>query len=171
MKPNVLHKQKFTNNTNKEMLTNTPGFWQSANPNINSNYTTISKSNLNSKSKSQIVMTNELHPNNYDLSITNIGESNNKITDMSLYTSGYMTGPGRGFGNLNVSNSLRYGDMGRDLEMNTEQTTSNRLYDNPLNTYNVVIPIQRGGESTRIKKSENVNDNDEDDSSRFIFKY
>ena len=72
--------------------------------------------------------------------------------------------------NLNVSNSLRYGNNGRDFEMNYDNTFMT-LNMNQINNYNMVIPISRGGESTRIKKSELSNTNNEDNSERFIFKY
>jgi hypothetical protein len=173
MKDNIAHKLKFTNETNsrRNAFDNYPEFRQSENPNINSNY--ITRSNLNSKSKTQLVMTNELHPNNYDLSVSNIIQPSN-LNQSNSYTSGYMTGPGRGFGNLNISNSLRFGNTGRDLEIdNSNSNTSDNWTTLNINQKinNNIIPMDRNGESTRIKKSDVNTTNITDSSDRFIFKY
>jgi hypothetical protein len=153
---NILHKQKFTDNTNLKYI----NIMQNNN-NIND---MLYKSNLNSKSKSQIIMNNELHPDNFDLPITNIKNSSNISNNRNDIIEN------RRMANLNVSNSLRYGNNGRDFEMNYDNTFMT-LNMNQINNYNMVIPVSRGGESTRMKKSELSNTHDEDNSERFIFKY
>jgi len=68
------------------------------------------------------------------------------------------TTAGRGFGNLNISNEIRNGDASRtDTRDYREKRESQQMFDyqfsfldrNFQNPDNIVMPIPRGGESTR----------------------
>ena len=127
---------------------------------------------INSINKSQIELIEELNPNNYNISVKNI---NNIKKHSSFYLTGYETGPGRGFGNLNISNDIRFGDDSRndskDFKIKKESQVIDRwqyIDTRFQNADNLVMSIPRGGESTRKKTQ---NDNDTISSKTFEFKY
>lgn len=77
---------------------------------------------------------------------------------------------GRGFGNLNISNDIRYGGSSRmDTKEFKEKRESRQMLDfhfqyldkDYQNPNNIVMPIPRGGDMTRKQKSttnENISD-------------
>ena len=131
---------------------------------------------LISSNKTQVELIKELNPNNYNISVKNI---TNTHKEKSFYLSGYETGPGRGFGNLIISNDIRFGNNSRseskDFKIKKESEVVDRwqyIDTRFQNADNLVMPIPRGGESTR-KKTQNNNNNDNDtiSSKTFEFKY
>ena len=71
-----------------------------------------------------------------------------------------MVGPGHGFGNLEISNDIRYGNSSRfDTKEFKEIRESSQLFDyqfqyldkNFQDPNNIVMPIPRGGNTTREK--------------------
>lgn len=70
---------------------------------------------------------------------------------------------GRGFGNLNISNDIRYGGSSRlDTKNFKEKQESRQMFDFQFqyldkdyqNPNNIVMPIPRGGDMTRKQKSD-----------------
>jgi hypothetical protein len=68
--------------------------------------------------------------------------------------------PGRGFGNLNISNDIRNGDSSRsDTQEYREKRESQQIFDfqfsyldrNFQDPRHIVMPIPRGGEPTRVQ--------------------
>ena len=128
---------------------------------------------LESNDKPNVELIKELNPNNYNISIENVKK--NKKEDSSFYLSGYETGPGRGFGNLNISNDIRLGNDSRgeskDFKIKKESEVIDRwqyIDTRFQNVNNVVMEIPRGGETTRKKTQ---NNNDIISSKTFEFKY
>ena len=73
---------------------------------------------------------------------------------------------GRGFGNLNISNDMRYGDASRsDTKIHKEQLEAKQFFDyqfqyldkNVQDPKHLVMSIPRGGESTRKQNQLEVN--------------
>ena len=98
-------------------------------------------------------MVQELHPNNYAIPV-----GNTVATEKSepFYYPGYFTGPGQGFGNLNVSNSIRVGDYTRTETREFKATKESEVIerwgfidDRYSNPDNVVMELPRGGDTTR----------------------
>ena len=86
-----------------------------------------------------------------------------KILDDNSY--GAIFSAGRGFGNLNVANDIRYADSSRlDSKEYREQRETMQTFDyqfsyldrNFQNPDNIVMPIPRGGESTRKQNQLNI---------------
>jgi hypothetical protein len=76
---------------------------------------------------------------------------------------------GRGFGNLNISNDIRYGGASRmDTKEFKEKRESRQMLDfhfqyldkDYQNPNNIVMPIPRGGDMTRKQKSATNNTSD-----------
>ena len=80
---------------------------------------------------------------------------------------GHHIGPGKGFGNLSVSNDIRQGSSTRldntQIKINKEKEINDRYHlidKNFQNPHNLILPFARGGEITR--KSLKEKDNEED---------
>jgi len=96
--------------------------------------------------------------------------SKNKIDTQSnqqqdtQYCNNKSMSAGRGFGNLNISNDIRYGGSSRmDTKEFKEKRESKQMLDfhfqyldkDYQNPKNIVMPIPRGGDMTRKQKSAN----------------
>ena len=159
---NFSKKDKFIDTKDKNFLYDTPGFWNYEKKIID-NESQLKNTNILNKTKTEIQLTEHLHPNNYNISISN---QNKNLNEEKLYYSGYDTGPGRGFGNLSVSNSIRVGDFTRidtkDKKENKEKEIINR-WDFIDNRFQNIKILPRGGETTRRKNEKDTNE--------FEFKY
>jgi hypothetical protein len=85
---------------------------------------------------------------------------NKELNRVDFYYTNSAVGPGHGFGNLEVSNDIRYGNSSRvDTKEFKEQRESSQLFDyqfqyldrNFQDPNNIVMPIPRGGNTTREK--------------------
>lgn len=163
-------KERYHNTDNKNYYCDTPGFWQyEEKSNIIEQESNLISPGIGTRQKTQIELPKHIHPNNYSIPIENKLQ---KELNKKIYFSGYDTGPGKGFGNLSVSNDIRIGNFTRletkDFKVNKESELINRweYIDNRFNNpTNVVMDIPRGGESTR-KISQQLSEERE-----FIFKY
>jgi hypothetical protein len=88
---------------------------------------------------------------------------------------GHHTGPGKGFGNLSISNNIRQGSSTRldNTEIKIKKETQiNERFDlidkNFQNPHNLILPFARGGEITRKSLKE---ESQEEDTSDQINKY
>lgn len=118
---------------------------------------------INSKDKSQIKLNDTMHPEDY-----NINYSNNlkyKENEKFYYTN-KDGGAGRGFGNLNISNDIRFGDFTRkDTKEFKEKQEGQMLFDYQFqyldkdfqDPKHLVMPIPRGGDTTRKQNQLSVN--------------
>ena len=152
-------KERYHNTDNKNYYCDTPGFWQyEEKSNIIEQETNIITPNIGTRQKTQIELPKNIHPNNYSIPIEN--KLQNELNE-KVYFSGYDTGPGKGFGNLSVSNDIRIGNFTRletkDNKINKESELINRweyIDDRFKNPNNLVMQLPRGGESTRKNTSE-----------------
>lgn len=163
-------KERYHNTDNKNYYSDTPGFWQyEKKSNIIEQETNLISPSIGTRQKTQIELPKHIHPNNYSIPIENKLQ---KELNEKIYFSGYDTGPGKGFGNLSVSNDIRIGNFTRletkDFKINKESELINRweYIDNRFNNpNNVVMDIPRGGESTRKNIQQSIEQRE------FIFKY
>lgn len=154
MDNNLKKKNKFVNNFDNE-YNKQPYFYVP----VNDNRQDQIKSNYNNKSKISLELNQNFDPYNYDVNYSNKINTNNQ---QFTYYSPYNQGPGRGFGNLNVNNDIRFASQSRqhtdEFKVNRESETIDRFeyidsrYSNPNN---LVLPFSRGGETTR-KLTENL---------------
>ena len=117
------------------------------------------KDNFNTKNKSKLELKEKLDPYNYDLSYYDPLRKDTK-GDEFIYYSPYDQGPGRGFGNLDTSNKIRFSEPSRNSdEYGTEIFKLVRegdmidrfdYIDNRYaNSDNLVFPFPRSGDTTR----------------------
>jgi len=152
-------KERYHNTDNKNYYCDTPGFWQyEEKSNIIEQETNIITPNIGTRQKTQIELPKNIHPNNYSIPIEN--KLQNELNE-KVYFSGYDTGPGKGFGNLSISNDIRIGNFTRletkDNKLNKESELINRweyIDDRFKNPNNLVMQLPRGGESTRKNTSD-----------------
>ena len=158
--PEKMNKKERYRDTDKNNYHyDTPGFWQyEKKSNIIELENDLITRDIGTRQKTQIQLSEIIHPNNYDISIQN--NSQTKLNE-KVYFTGYDTGPGRGFGNLVISNDIRIGDFTRtetkNFKVDKESEVIDRweYIDNIFqNSNNLVMPIPRGGESTRKNTSE-----------------
>jgi hypothetical protein len=119
---------------------------------------------LEDKEKTQVILSNTLNPNDFSLNYSN--GKKNIMDSMGFYYNNINKGPGRGFGNLNIATDIRNGDSSRSNTKNfKKQQESLQLLDfqfsyldkNFQDPQHIVMPIPRGGESTRTKHQLNIN--------------
>lgn len=120
--------------------------------------------------KSQIELNNEFDPFDYNLMIK---KKKDREENINFYFNVKDGGAGRGFGNMNISNDIRFGNASRsenkEFKRNIEEKTSfdfqfNYLDKNFQNPNNLVLPFPRGGELTRkvytnLREFNNIEDN------------
>jgi hypothetical protein len=84
------------------------------------------------------------------------------VVQQTQYCNNKSMGAGRGFGNLNISNDIRYGGSSRmDTKEFKEKQESRQMLDfhfqyldkDYQNPNHIVMPIPRGGDMTRKQKS------------------
>jgi hypothetical protein len=163
-------KERYYNTDKKNYYCDTPGFWQyEEKSNIIEQETNLITPNIGTRQKTQIELPKNIHPNNYSISIEN--KLQNELNE-KVYFSGYDTGPGKGFGNLSVSNDIRIGNFTRletkDFKIDKESELINRweyIDDRFKNPNNLVMEIPRGGESTRKNSQQSIEQRE------FQFKY
>ena len=120
---------------------------------------------INSKDKTQLKLKNSFHPSDYNINYENILRKD-KNQKTGFYYNNRDVGPGRGFGNLNISNDIRNGDASRHYTKEFKQEKeAQQFFDfqfqyldrNFQDPNHVVMTIPRGGESTRKQNQLTVN--------------
>ena len=108
--------------------------------------------NISQDKAESINIENKLQFNKY--------KDNKELNKVNFYYTTSHTGPGRGFGNLEVSNDMHFGNSSRiDTKQYKEMREGDQLFDyqfqyldrNFQNPNNIVMPTPRGGNSTREK--------------------
>ena len=120
---------------------------------------------INSKDKTQMKLNNDFNPDNFDIIYSN-GLNTKCNQKTNFYYTNKDGGAGRGFGNLNISNEIRYSDASRNNTKELKQRQESLLVldyqyqyldRNVQNPNNLIMPIPRGGESTRKQNQLSVN--------------
>jgi hypothetical protein len=129
------------------------------------NETDLITPTINSKDKTQVKLKKSFHPSDYNLNYEdNLRKDHTQKT--GFYYNNRDVGPGRGFGNLNISNDIRNGDASRlDTKEFKEYKEAQQFFDyqfqyldkNYQDPNHIVMPIPRGGESTRKQNQLSVN--------------
>lgn len=152
-KTDFTKKERFVDTKDKNYYCDTPGFWQYEKKwDVIDAETNLKTPGVGTKQKTKVEMTQQLHPNNYQVSVSNVIKTEK---DEKFYFTGYETGPGRGFGNLSISNDMRVGNYTRkdkDYKENRESKIIDRwqFIDNRFqNPNHLILSIPRGGDSTR----------------------
>ena len=148
---------KFIDNSKNDLKKDTPGFWNYENKSVDT--------------ESFLLLPKKRTP----ISTGQIQEPIN--TSDSILGSNFSAG--RGFGNLDVSNDIRFGENSRsnldDFKKKREGMIVDRfeyLNKNFQDPQNIILPFPRGGEITRSKVNiQNVKRNNKNDTDNFNFKY
>jgi hypothetical protein len=107
-------------------------------------------------------------------------KDNKDLNRVDFYYTNSAVGPGHGFGNLEISNDIRNGNSSRnDTKEFKEIRESNQLFDyqfqyldrNFQDPNHIVMPIPRGGNTTREKTQLFVNINSDPNLSKIDFSY
>ena len=173
---NLKKKVRFVDTENKNFYCDTPGYWQFERKwNVIDNESNLLTPGVGTKTKAKIEMTQYLHPNNYEIPVANVVQ---RKEDNTTYFPGYDTGPGRGFGNLNVSNNIRTGDFTRTetkvfkAEKESEMLERWEFIDDRFaKPQNLVMEMPRGGETTRKLQNDLTCINRMEDDKEFAFEY
>jgi hypothetical protein len=103
-----------------------------------------------------------------------------ELDRVDFYYTNSSVGPGHGFGNLNISNDMHYGNSSRtDTKEFKEIRESNQLFDyqfqyldrNFQDPDHIVMPFPRGGNTTREKTQLFVNINSDPNVEKIDFNY
>ena len=145
------YKNKF--NTNTDPSENSPGHYK------------IEKDKMES-----IGIENKLQFNKH--------RDNKELNRMDFYYTNSAVGPGHGFGNLEISNDIHYSNSSRiDTKEYKESRESSQLFDyqfqyldrNFQDPEHIVMPIPRGGNSTREKTQLFINQPSNLDNIKFTY--
>jgi hypothetical protein len=147
-------KEKFVNEQKKNFYCDTPGFWEYEKKwDVIDAESNLISPGVGTRAKTKVEMVENLHPNNYAIPVGNKVATE---TDEKFYYPAYFTGPGSGFGNLNISSSIRVGDFTRTETKNFKATKESEMIerwefidDRFANPNHLVMELPRGGDSTR----------------------
>jgi hypothetical protein len=118
---------------------------------------------ITSKDKMELALNSTISPNNYEL---NYSDNLKKDVDLDTYFPTKFIGAGRGFGNLNIANDIRSGNASRkDFKEFKVMKEGEQMFDyqfqylsrNIQDPEHLVLPMPRGGESTRKQNQLSVN--------------
>ena len=121
---------------------------------------------IQTNDKTQVVLKEDLDPYNYNIDYKDgLKRNQNQNQKTDFYYNNKNVGPGRGFGNLNISNDIRNGDASRnDTQVNNEKQEGLQMFDYKFQYLNkdfqdpnhIVMSIPRGGVQTRKQKQLSV---------------
>jgi len=162
MNNNLNKKNKFIENLNIEF--NKQPYYDIQNMTTDINDTI--KSNFNAKHKSKLELKERLDPYEYDLSYYDPLRKDTKGQEF-IYYAPFDQGPGRGFGDLNISNNIRNREASRSnteiFKIIREGDLIDRfdyIDDRFQQVENLVFPYPRSGEMSRkIPESTDTNIN------------
>jgi hypothetical protein len=159
---NFNKKEKFITNDNP---TNNPGYC-SINKNKNIQYeNNLIAPRIQRKDKTQMILKDNFHPSDYKLNYKS-NLNNPSLEKTGFYYNTKNIGPGRGFGNLNISNDIRSGNSSRnDTKEYREKQEKKQMFEysfqylerNFQNPEHIVMPMPRGGIQTRKQNQLVVN--------------
>jgi len=129
------------------------------------NETKLLNPGIQTKDKIQVVLKKEFNPSNYNLNYED-GLRKFQTQKTGFYYNNRDVGPGRGFGNLNISSDIRNGDASRnETKEYREKQEGQQMFDyqfqyldkNFQDPTHIVMPIPRGGVQTRKQDQLSVN--------------
>jgi hypothetical protein len=129
------------------------------------NETNLLNPGIQTKDKTQLMLKKELNPSDYNIIWEN-GLKKYKNDKTEFYYNNRDIGPGRGFGNLNISNEIRSGGASRNTTKEfKEKQEGQQLFEfqfqyldkNYQNPNNIIMPIPRGGAQTRKQNQLSIN--------------
>jgi hypothetical protein len=129
------------------------------------NETKLLTPGVQTKDKTQVVLKKELDPSNYNLNYED-GLRKFQTQKTGFYYNNRDVGPGRGFGNLNISTEIRNGDASRnETKEYREKQEGQQMFDyqfqyldrNFQDPNHIVMSIPRGGVQTRKQNQLSVN--------------
>jgi hypothetical protein len=170
-------KKKLRSEENKKFFCGeSPGFWQYEKKwDVTDAESNLITPGIGTRQKTEVALVGELHPNNYELPVANISQ---KEQDEKFYYPAYYTGPGNGFGNLNVSSSIRIGDFTRTETKNYKAQKECEVLerwdfidDRWTKPENLVMDIPRGGDTTRKPEINLSVESRLEESREFAFRY
>jgi hypothetical protein len=169
-------KERFIDTENKKFYCDTPGYWEYDKKwNVIDAESNLITPGVGTRQKTKMELKNNIHPNNYEVPVENKIE---KEEDNIFYFSGYDTGPGRGFGNMSVSSSIRLGDFTRTETRNFKAKKESEVIerwdfidDRYAIPENLVMELPRGGDTTRRAQYDLSLQTRQDDNREFVFKY
>jgi|LauGreDrversion4_2_1035121.scaffolds.fasta_scaffold672587_2 hypothetical protein len=170
---NPVSKNKFV--TKDKPDTWSHGHWvlPEKKPNVVDNETILITPGITKREKIQMKLNDEFQPNDFSVRYTNSLKTEQCNPREGFYYTNKDVGAGRGFGNLEISNDIRYGDASRhDTKEFKEVREGQQFFDyqfqyldrNFQDPSHIVMPIPRGGESTRKQNQLTVNTMREDSS-------
>ena len=130
---------------------------------------------IHSRQKTRVELKDNMHPGDYRVDL-----SSDNIIKTKQYTSYYGDhyGPGKGFGNTNISNDIRNGVPSRSennvFHERIESNVNDRrdiIFKNYQDPNNIIMPFPRGGEITRKSVQNNNKNLSSNTFSEFKFKY
>ena len=172
--------QSKSNTKNKFVTKDKPDEWSHGHwvlpekkASVIDNETILITPGINKREKIQMKLNDEFQPNDYNIRYKNSLPTEQCNPSHDFYYTNKDVGAGRGFGNLEVSNDIRYGDASRhDTKEFKEVREGKQFFDyqfqyldrNFQDPNHIVMPIPRGGESTRKQNQLTVNTMREDTS-------
>lgn len=154
----------------------TPGYWQYEKKwDVIDTESNLITPGVEKKNKLDVALVENLNPNNYAIPVANITQ---REQDEKFYYPAYFTGPGSGFGNLNISSSIRIGDFTRTetkvFKAQKESEVIERwdfIDDRWAKAENLVMEMPRGGDTTRKPEINLSAETRLDESREFAFRY
>ena len=120
---------------------------------------------IQTKDKTQLILKKELNPSNYNINYED-GLRKFQTQKTDFYYNNKDVGPGRGFGNLNISSEIRNGDASRnETKEYREKQEGYQMFDyqfqyldkNFQDPNHIVMSIPRGGVQTRKQNQLSIN--------------
>jgi hypothetical protein len=165
---------------NKFVIKDKPDTWSHGHwilpekkPNVVDNESLLITPGITKREKIQMKLNDEFQPNDYNVRYKNSLQTEQCNPRDGFYYTNKDIGAGRGFGNLEISNDIRYGNTSRhDTKEFKEVREGQQFFDyqfqyldrNFQDPSHIVMPIPRGGESTRKQNQLTVNTMREDSS-------
>ena len=151
------------------------GYWilPDKKQNVIDNESILLTPGITKREKVQMKLNDNFNPNDYNVKYKNSLKTEQCNPRDDFYYTNKDVGAGRGFGNLEVSNDMRNGDASRyDTKEFKEVKEGQQFFDyqfqyldrNFQDPNHIVMPIPRGGETTRKQNQLTVNTMREDSS-------
>lgn len=170
---NQISKNKFVTKDEPESWSHAYWILPDKKSSVVDNESQLMTPGISKREKIQMKLTDDFNPNDYNVRYKNSLQTENCDPRSDFYYTNKDVGAGRGFGNLEISNDIRYGDASRyDTKEFKEVKEREQLFDyqfqyldrNFQDPNHIVMPMPRGGESTRKQNQLTVNTMREDSS-------
>lgn len=159
-------KDKFIYKTNPEIWDHTYFKLENTKQDMIDNESNLLTPGISKKEKVQMKLNDSFNPNDYNIQYKNSLQTEYCKEKDDFYYNNKDIGAGRGFGNLEISNDIRYGNASRwDTKEFKENKESEQFFDyqfqyldrNFQDPSHIVMSIPRGGDSTRKQNQLMIN--------------